>query len=130
MLYGDGASSSLSDAVALARAKPVAPKHLYQARLQIRKFHILSVVTLDISHAFCVAIETYYNRYLAIESRLHQLQQEDFLLPTKLMKRFYSAPSGIGSRPHLQAKYLHPTLIKYLMTMRVSALGHHYSLCH
>ena len=35
MLYGDGASPSLSDAAALVRAKPGAPKHLYQARLQI-----------------------------------------------------------------------------------------------
>lgn len=88
MLYGDGASPSLSDAAALVRAKPGAPKHLYQARLQIRKFHILNVVALDISHALCVAIQTYYNRFLAMESQLHQLQLEDFLLPTKLLKRF------------------------------------------
>jgi len=73
MLYGDGASPSLSDAAALVRAKPGAPKHLYQAWLQIRKFHILNVVALDISHTFCVAIQTYYNRFLATESRLHQL---------------------------------------------------------
>ena len=74
--------------MALVRAKPGAPKHLYQARLQIRKFHILNVVALDVSHALCVAIQTYYNRFLAMESQLHQLQLEDFLLPTKLMKRF------------------------------------------
>jgi len=88
MLYGDGSSPSLSDAAALLRAKPGALKHFYQARLQIRKLHILNIVALDISHAICVAIQTYYNRFLEIESRLHQLQQEDFLLPTKLMKRF------------------------------------------
>ena len=52
MLYGDGASLSLSDAAALVRVKPSAPKHLYQARLQIRKFHILYVVALDTSHVF------------------------------------------------------------------------------
>jgi len=51
MPYGDGASPSLSDAAALVRAKPGAPKHLYQARLQIHKFHILNVVASDISHA-------------------------------------------------------------------------------
>ena len=88
MLYGDGASPSLADVVALVQAKPGAPKHLYQACMQIRKFHILNVVALDIAHAFCVAIQTYYTHFLAMESRLHQLQQEDFLLPTKLLKQF------------------------------------------
>ena len=88
MWYGDGASPSLADALSLVKAKPGAHRHLYQARLQVRKFHILNCVALDSEHILCNAIQLYYTRFMAMESRLHQLQQEDILLPTKLLKRF------------------------------------------
>ena len=88
MLYGDGASPSLADATALVKAKPGAPRHLYQVRIQIRKFHILNVVALGVAHPLCQAMNTYHRRFLTMESTLHALHAEELLLPTKLLKRF------------------------------------------
>ena len=88
MLYGNGASPSLADATSLIKAKPGAPRHLYQARIQIRKFHIINAVTLGLQFPLCRAMHTYYNRFIAMEGILHQLHSEDILLPTKLLKRF------------------------------------------
>ena len=88
MLYSDGAAPSLADATSLVKGKPDAPRYFYQARLQIRRFQILNIVLLQRPHPFCVNIENYYRRFLAMESMLHRLQQQHVLLPTMLLKRF------------------------------------------
>ena len=108
MLYGDGASPSLADATALVRAKPGAPRQLYQVRLQIRKFHILNVVALGIAHPLCQAINAYHRRFLTMESTLHALHAEDLLLPTKLLKRFCVQISQWYRRQGQQANIIAP----------------------
>ena len=112
MLYGDGASPSLADATALVKAKPGAPRHLYQVRIQIRKFHILNIVALGLNHPLCQAIDAYHRRFLTMESTLHALHTEDLLLPTKLLKRFCVQVSQWYRRQGQQANVLPPPTLE------------------
>ena len=60
------------------------------------------------------------------------MQQEDFLLPTKLIKRVCEQCSQwYRKQVATPGKVPAPSFDQeFLITLKMSALGHHYSLCH
>ena len=87
MLHGDGASPSLDDAAALMKAKAGAPKLVFNARQQIRRFEILNRILLGPIHPLCNQLNVMSNRMISSEHMLHQLHQQHLLLPTLLCKK-------------------------------------------
>ena len=87
MLHGQGASPSLTDASALVSAKPGAPRMIFQARQQIRRFEILNKIILGENHPFCTNLNIFCNRMVSREGSLHVLKADHTLLPTMLCKK-------------------------------------------
>ena len=75
MLHGDGASPSLNDAAALMKSKAGAPKLIFNARQQIRRFEILNRIILGNAHPLCNALNIMSNRMISSEHMLHQRHQ-------------------------------------------------------
>ena len=87
MLHGDGAAPSLSDAAALLKAKAGAPKMIFNARQQVRRYEIATKILLGTNHDLGVALNAYCNRMVSSEGLLHRLQSDHLLLPTMLCKK-------------------------------------------
>ena len=87
MLHGDGASPSLNDAAALMKSKAGAPKLIFNARQQIRRFEILNRIILGNAHPLCNALNIMSNRMISSEHMLHQRHQQHLLLPTLICKK-------------------------------------------
>jgi hypothetical protein len=87
MMHGDGASPSLDEAAALVKAKAGAPKLIFNARQQLKRFEIVNNIILGPRHTFCAALNVLGNRMIASEHMLHQLHLQHLLLPTLLCKK-------------------------------------------
>ena len=87
MMHSDGAAPSLNDAAIMVKAKAGAPRMIYQAQHQIRRFEILLKVLLGENHPVPTAINAFANRMRSQEARLHLLLAENLLLPTMLVKK-------------------------------------------
>jgi hypothetical protein len=87
MMHGDGASPSLHEAAALVRAKAGAPKLIFNARQQLKRFEIINHIIMGTNHPFCLALQILTNRMISSEHMLHQLHQQHLLLPTLLCKK-------------------------------------------
>jgi hypothetical protein len=87
LLHGDGANPTLSDAAALVKAKAAAPKQIYQYRQQAVRFLIINKIILGVHHPLCTKLQAYCNKFLAMESMLHDQQRDLLLLPTMLAKK-------------------------------------------
>lgn len=82
-----GAAPSLDDATRLLKAKAGAPKMIFEARQQLRRYEVLLKVILGEQHALATELNVYCNRFLSMESFLHQLQTTCQHLPVKIVKR-------------------------------------------
>ncbi len=94
LMHSDGAAPSLQDATSLLKAKPGAPKFIYQARQQTRRFEIIIRICLGSNHPMATQLSAYNNRMLACEAKLHSLQVDQLLLPTMLCKKVAVAASN------------------------------------
>ena len=87
MLHGDGASPTMSDAAALLKVKTGAPRFLYEARQQIRRFEIVVKIIMGQHHPLSTELNSFCNRMLSMETFLYNLQTEVQLLPLKICKK-------------------------------------------
>jgi hypothetical protein len=94
LLHSDGAAPTLADATKFLKAKPGAPKMIYQSRQQTRRFETLLKVVMGVQHPVAVELNLYNNKVLSTEAKLHLLQGEHLLLPTMLCKKVTVATSN------------------------------------
>jgi hypothetical protein len=87
MLHGDGAAPTMSDAAALLKVKTGAPRFLYEARQQIRRFEIIVKIIMGQHHPLATELSSFCNRMLSMETFLYTLQSEVTLLPLKICKK-------------------------------------------
>ena len=87
MMHGDGASPSLDEAAALVKAKEGAPRLIFNARQQLKRFKIINNILLGGHHELCTVLNVFGNRMISSEHMLHQLHVQYLLLPTLLCKK-------------------------------------------
>jgi hypothetical protein len=82
LLHGNGANPTLNDATALIKAKASTLKHIYQFCQQAVRFQIINKIILGQNHPLCTNLSIYCNKFIAMESILHEHQRQHILLPT------------------------------------------------